>query len=96
MFHAVERAAKFTWDEAKRAANLKAHGVDFAEVESFDWDDAIVADDIRRAYGERRQIAVGSIGDRLHVCVFTDRGAARRIISLRKANRREIRAYLGE
>ena len=52
-----------------------------------------VADDDRKDYGERRQVAYGLIRDRLFVCVFTDRGETRRIISLRKANSREVEAY---
>jgi uncharacterized protein len=91
----MESAVTYTWDEAKRAANLAAHGIDFAEVEGFDWESALIADDIRREYGERRQTAIGPIGGRLHVCVFTHRGQARRIISLRRANQREIRKFKG-
>jgi uncharacterized DUF497 family protein len=43
------------------------------------------------AYGERREVAFGLINDRLFVCVYTDRQAERRVISLRKANRREMK-----
>ena len=49
--------------------------------------------DVRRNYGERRIVAYGLIRGRLHVCVYTLRNDAYRIISLRKANRREIDAY---
>lgn len=52
-----------------------------------------VVDDERMDYGERRQVAYGLIRDRLFVCVFTDRGEIRRVISLRKANSREIEAH---
>jgi uncharacterized DUF497 family protein len=58
----------------------------------FDGTERISRDD-RFVYGETRLIARGLINGRLFVCVFTDRGKARRIISLRKANRREIDAY---
>ncbi|MGC2787336.1 MAG: BrnT family toxin [Roseiarcus sp.] len=44
-------------------------------------------------YGETRQIAFGFINNRLFVCVYTDRGDERRVISLRKANSREVRRY---
>jgi uncharacterized DUF497 family protein len=50
-------------------------------------------DDTRRDYGERRMIAFGMIGDRLRVCVYTQRGEVYRIISLRKANRKEVRRW---
>jgi len=83
----------YTWDEAKRSANLAKHGVDFADAEHFVWETALVSADLRRAYGERRMIAVGPIELRLHVMVFTRRAGKVRIISLRKANDREIRRY---
>ncbi len=86
----------YEWDENKRDANIGRHGVDFALIRDFDWETALIAPDTRRDYGETRFIAVGAIGDQLHVCAFTDRQGRRRIISLRKANRREIRMYLGE
>ncbi len=43
--------------------------------------------------GEVRQIAFGHINGRLFVRVFVDRGSTRRIISLRKANTREVKKY---
>jgi len=86
----------YEWDEKKRLANLGSHGVDFVSVREFDWDTALIAPDTRREYGEARFVALGIIEDRLHVCVFTDRPGVRRIISLRKANRREVRMYMGE
>ena len=84
----------YEWDEAKREANLANHGVDFPAIKGFDWSNALIAPDNRRDYGEPRQIALGLIGERVHVCVYTDRATARRIISLRKANRRETMKYL--
>ena len=50
-------------------------------------------EDLRAEYGERRFIAYGFIEERLFVCVYVWRGGRRRILSLRKANRREIDAY---
>jgi uncharacterized DUF497 family protein len=83
----------FEWDEAKWAANLHVHGIDFRDVLRFDWDSAQLTHDIRRDYGETRIIAVGRIGPRVHVLVLTLRAERIRIISLRKANNREIRQY---
>jgi uncharacterized DUF497 family protein len=83
----------YIWDEAKRAANLAKHGVDFAAAECFDWETARVSADLRRAYGEPRMVALGKIGSRLHVMVFTRRAGKVRIISLRKANNREMWRY---
>jgi len=53
----------------------------------------MVVEDVRNDYQEVRFQAIGFIGDRLHVLVFTPRGKVTRVISLRKANRREERHY---
>lgn len=91
----MDHSATYIWDDIKAAANLANHGVEFAAITGFDWTTALIADDIRFDYSERRQIALGLIGTRVHVCVFTDRATTRRIISLRKANRRETRTFIG-
>ncbi len=56
----------YDWDERKRRLNLLKHGVDFAEVEGFEWGTAAVRPDLRRDYGENRFIAFGTIAGRLH------------------------------
>lgn len=81
------------WDEAKRSANLAKHKIDFSIAERFDWETAIVWEDTRFDYGETRLVAAGLIDGRLHTLVFTERGEAARIISLRKANGKEVRFY---
>ena len=81
----------FEWDDAKRQANLAKHGVDFAAIDAFDWETALIDPDTRQA--EPRWIATGFIGSRLHVAVYTMRGPRRRVISLRKANAREVRKH---
>lgn len=78
------------WDEKKRRSNFAKHGVDFAAVADFDWDEAFVEPDVRQDYGEVRQRATGPIGERLCVLVYTRRAGRMRIISLRKANAREV------
>lgn len=50
--------------------------------------------DDREHYGELREMALGFIGVRLHAMAFTRRGDTVRIISLRKANRVEVRRYV--
>jgi uncharacterized DUF497 family protein len=79
------------FDGAKDANNLLKHGINL--VRAADLTDVIEIVDNRREYGETRFIAVGLIDQRVHVCVYTPRRERRRIISLRKANRREIDAY---
>ncbi len=86
----------FEWDEAKRRTNIAKHGVDLTEIARFDWLSASVKADARRKYGEKRLSATGLIDRRLHVCVFTPRGGNLRLISLRKANRRDIAKWHAE
>lgn len=81
------------WDEPKRQANLAKHGVDFSDVRNFEWDTAQTEPDLRFDYGEQRFESVGHIGERLYVLIFTPRGGKRRLISLRKANTREIERW---
>lgn len=83
----------YEWDEAKCRRNRETHGVDFAGVALFEWDTALTEPDGRHDYGEHRYVSIGFIGTRLHVLVWTERGACRRLISLRKANPREIGRY---
>ena len=86
----------YEWDETKRADNLAKHAVDFAWVEDFAWDGAFIIPDKRREYGEPRFIAIGYLGERLYVLVFTPRLEATRVIGLRKANRREVKFYVAQ
>jgi hypothetical protein len=77
------------WDAAKAEQNLAKHGVPFEHVARFDWGTAIEAEDTRYDYGETRIQALGMIDGRYHVLVYALRGDRIRVISLRKANRRE-------
>ena len=81
----------YEWDQGKREVNFNKHGVDFADIEHFQWDSALVGRSDRP--GESRFIGVGYLQDRLHVVVFTDRYSATRIISLRKASQEERLRY---
>jgi uncharacterized DUF497 family protein len=84
---------KYVFDPAKDAINQAKHGVSFALAEIlFAGPHATTTDD-RFDYGEVRQIAFGLINGRLFMCVYVDRGQERRLISLRKANRREATRY---
>jgi len=78
-----------TFDPAKDARNVAERGISLGKaIELFQGRHLKLVDD-RQIYGEVRVIAYGHIDGRLHVCVYTDRGDERRIISLRKANARE-------
>jgi uncharacterized DUF497 family protein len=81
------------FDPAKDAANRAKHGVSLALAEVlFAGPHPSFVDD-RFDYGEMRQAAFGLINDRHFVCVYADRKAERRVISLRKANRREVNRH---
>jgi uncharacterized DUF497 family protein len=84
---------KYEWDENNRVANLAKQGVDFIDAENFDWSSAIETIDDRFNYIEDRWIALGFIGSRLHVIIYTMQGENVRLISLRKANKREKDYY---
>jgi hypothetical protein len=78
---------------AKNARNIAARGISFEQALLFEWDSALIVADTRRDYGEDRFQAFGLIAERLHVFVFTPRSGKTHIISLRKANKREVERY---
>lgn len=84
---------RYSFDPAKQAANVAKHGVFFSKADEFEWETALVQVDDRHDYGETRFIAIGMIGERVHVLVFNLRETEVRIISLRRANRREVKHY---
>ena len=83
-----------TFDLAKDAANVAKHGVALSEAVSLDWDAAYTWLDNRRDYGEHRMVGLVPMRERLFYVVFLDRGETRRIVSLRKANGREVSRYV--
>ena len=84
----------FEWDSAKNEANLDKHGISFEEATAiFDGPILTRADD-RQDYGEERDITLGmSFPQAVLVVVPTGREEKIRLISARKANRREKRMY---
>ena len=83
-----------SFDAAKSEKNvLLARGIPFERAAEFAWDSALIVEDLRKDYGERRFQALGLIGDRLHMMVFTPRVNNAHVISLRKANKREVKRY---
>lgn len=81
------------YDVAKSDSNAAKHGISLAEATRFEWDDALVWIDERKNYGEARLCAIGYIDLRLYYIVYVMRDDVRRIISLRKANSREVKRY---
>ena len=81
------------FDPAKDAVNRRKHGLSLASAERMDFAAALYARDVRYDYGEDRIQALGLLDGRLHMLVFTMRGNKVRMISLRKANIREVSRY---
>ena len=84
---------KIEFDKDKREKTLVERGLDFARADEVFAGVTVTGADGRQNYGEPRFVTVGCLDGRLVVLVWTPRGAARRIISMRKANEREIEKY---
>lgn len=81
------------FDSAKDELNITKHGVSLAAAKFLDLDEALITIDDRQNYGEIRYEAIGLIGMREYVVVFTLRTKSVRVISVRKANSRERKRY---
>ena len=82
-----------TWDEPKRASNLKKHQIDLADLESaFDLPMITVEDD-REAYGELRLQSLAMFRGRVVFLVWTERQDAAHLISCRYADRTQTQDY---
>jgi len=84
---------KIDFDLVKSEQNIKLRSMSFDRAGDFDWETAIYYEDNRVDYQETRIIALGFLGVRLHVICFTPIDVGVRIISFRKANRRDVRYY---
>ena len=84
---------KVVWDEAKRRANLRKHGLDFADAEQVLAGITYTIEDRRFEYGERRFITFGMLRDTVVVMAHTETPATLRVISMRKATRYEQILY---
>lgn len=81
------------FDPEKDLLNRAKHGVSLGLAAVLDWDEALVWIDERFEYGELRMIALAPETATLYYVAFVDREEVRRIISLRRANRREVKYY---
>ena len=80
-------------DPAKESRNIAERGISLDLAEQLDWTTALIWEDNRKDYGERRYCVLGVIEDRLYSVVFTPRDGKPRVISVRKANKREVKRY---
>ena len=81
------------FDPVKSQHNFEQHGFHLSHCNLIDWNLLWAIPDIRKPYGEMRWIAFAPIGKRVFCLVFTVRESSFRVISLRKANAREIQRY---
>jgi uncharacterized DUF497 family protein len=81
------------FDPTKNDRNIRERGLSFERAGDFEFAAAVVREDVRKAYPERRFIALGFLDGRLHVLCFTPIADGIRVISFRKANRREEKDY---
>ncbi|MGO9263779.1 MAG: BrnT family toxin [Candidatus Binataceae bacterium] len=84
---------KVEFDENKSQRNAKEWRLPFTMAADFDFSTARAVEDLRSRYPERRFVALGYIGRRLHVLCFTPIVDGIRVTSLRKANTREVKIY---
>jgi len=82
------------YDPKKDLSNREKHGLSFAFARELDWNEALVWVDERFDYGELRMIALAPQTATLYYVAFVERGVVRRIISLRRATRREVKYYV--
>ena len=85
---------RIEFDPEKDALNRAKHGVSLALATELDWEAALVWIDDRFGYDEARMIALAPETNTLYYVAFVDRGTRRRIISLRRATRREVKHYV--
>lgn len=82
-----------TFDPAKNERNIRERHLSFEQARAFDFATAVVEIDDRRDYGEIRVVALGFLEGRLHSVCYVETEVGIRVISLRKANSREIKRY---
>jgi uncharacterized protein len=84
---------EITYDRTKNTENIRNRNLSFEQVVDFDFETANFTIDKRKNYGEIRRCAIGYLGNRLHALIFTETLKGIRVISFRKANKREIANY---
>ena len=90
------RHMEFTWSETKRSANIKAHGLDFLDAASVFEGVTFTFEDDRFSYGEQRFVTLGLLAGITVSVVHTESEHEIRVISFRKATKRESQIYFDE
>jgi len=86
---------RFEFDRAKSKANKEKHGIDFEEAQEL-WEDDKRVEGPGKTRGEQRFVVVGRISNEIWTAVITYRNENIRIISVRRARPKEIKAYKTE
>lgn len=84
---------QISFDPGKNERNIRERDLPFERAAEFDFENAVIQIDTRKAYGETRYVALGVVGGRLHVLCFTETDDGIRVISFRKANEREVKRH---
>jgi uncharacterized DUF497 family protein len=85
---------EFEWDDSKNTINQIKHGIRFEEAQLIFNGPVLTTTDIRHDYGEQREISIGALTMEIVITtIHTDRNGRKRIISARKANRKERGMY---
>ncbi len=84
---------KFEWDEAKRLANIRSHGIDFADLRELFESESYIRIDDRFDYDEIRLLTIGMANGRILSVSHTENDGLIRIISARKAQKHEQEIY---
>lgn len=89
----MDTPPQFAWDRAKSDRCFAERGFDFQYASRLFKGPVLERQDSRRDYGETRIQAIGSIGGRLFFVVYTQRGETKRILSARRAHRKELEQW---
>lgn len=84
---------RVSFDPDKSARNIRLRGLSFDTVAGFNFETALFAIDDRKDYPKTRFVALGLLGDRVHVLCFSETSDGIRVISFGKANPREVKRY---
>ena len=87
---------EFTWSELKRATNLKTHGLDFVDAARVFAGATYTFEDDRFSYGEKRFVTLGLLAGIPVSIVHTETDHEIRVISFRKATKREAKIYFNQ
>jgi uncharacterized DUF497 family protein len=92
-FRNTKRVVDIEFDPKKNQRNIAERDMSFELADHFDFDGALIEEDTRFAYPEQRFTALGDLNGRICFLAFSVTRTGIRVISLRKANKREVGKY---